>query len=178
MKYGEFNMGQAEALINNLGGMEIVRGILSGKLIVEIKPKYGFGWIINLGIIKNLDDFLKTWNTEFNNPILGHMTKMLNKIQFNSKEELELIIGSVAELGFEKGATLRDICNRVKYLGFDFFVFKAGSGDYLDAFGVLRYKDLYDGCPDNGWILDSLDGNSDHFCDPDIRFVLRLRKRS
>lgn len=34
MKYGELNLGQIEALVNKVGGMDGVHGILSGALIV------------------------------------------------------------------------------------------------------------------------------------------------
>ncbi|MFA5935146.1 MAG: hypothetical protein WC827_04665 [Candidatus Paceibacterota bacterium] len=37
MKYGELNLGQIEALVNKLGGMDAVRNILSG--VVEITTK-------------------------------------------------------------------------------------------------------------------------------------------
>ncbi len=38
MKYGELNLGQIEAIVNKLGGMEGVQRFLSGDLVVEGKP--------------------------------------------------------------------------------------------------------------------------------------------
>src|SRR3989338_5086422 len=36
MKYGELTPGQTEALVNRLGGMDVVKGILSNELMVTV----------------------------------------------------------------------------------------------------------------------------------------------
>jgi len=37
MKYGRLSLGQIEALVNKIGGMEAVEKILRGELVVRIK---------------------------------------------------------------------------------------------------------------------------------------------
>ncbi len=36
MKYGDLTLGQTEALVNKLGGLDVVKGILSGKLTLTV----------------------------------------------------------------------------------------------------------------------------------------------
>lgn len=40
MKYGELNLGQIEAIVNKLGGMDGVRRFLSGETVVKIEEEF------------------------------------------------------------------------------------------------------------------------------------------
>jgi hypothetical protein len=61
MKYGELTLGQVEALVNKLGGMEGVQRFLSGELLVSATAKVWKTWkTIQLGTsLQTADDFRK-----------------------------------------------------------------------------------------------------------------------
>jgi len=116
------------------------------------------------------------------------------KITVATKEtELELVIASVAELGFKKVAKYSDICDRIKELGYDLCPAEVGpqlrlqyknqpngewlrvamepiedSGGDLDVFRVKRVDDdlwLNAGC-----------GSPDYVWSPEGVFVFAVRK--
>lgn len=123
MKYGELTLGQVEALVNKLGGMEGVQRFLSGELLVSATAKVWKTWkTIQLGTsLQTADDFRKAVKSagmkigDWANDILG-------KPAFTATEsvmEVELVVASVAELGFKDGATRKDIYVRAQELGLD-----------------------------------------------------------
>jgi len=121
MKYGELTFGQVEALVNKLGGMEGVQRFLSGELLVSATAKVWKAWkTIKLGTgLQTADDFRKA--VKLAGMKIGNWANdVLGKPAFTvaeSEVEVELVVVSVAELGFKDGATRKDIYVRAEELG-------------------------------------------------------------
>lgn len=123
MKYGELTLGQVEALVNKLGGMEGVKRFLSGELLVSAATKVWKTWkTIKLGTgLQTADDFYKEIKKvrvkigDWANDILGKPIFTVAACEV----EVELVVASVAELGFKSGATRKDIYVRAQELGLD-----------------------------------------------------------
>lgn len=147
MKYNELNLGQIEALVNKLGGMDGVQRFLSGELIVSAATKVWNVWKkIKLGTgPKNADDFrtaLKQADCnigDWGNDILGKPAFTVSP----EETEVELVNVSVAELGFKDGATRADIYKRANELGLDLCPNEVGPQLRL------QYKDQ----PKGEWLL-------------------------
>ncbi|MEN9881527.1 MAG: hypothetical protein RLZZ308_710 [Candidatus Parcubacteria bacterium] len=159
MKYGELTLGQVEALVNKLGGMEGVKRFLSGELLVSATAKVWKTWkTIKLGNgLQTADDFRKAVKSagmkidDWANDILGKPAFTAT----TSKTEVELVVASVAELGFKDGATRKDIYVRAQEFGLD--LCPPEVGPYLR----LQYTDQ----PKGEWLIiamepiTDLDGN-------------------
>lgn len=125
MKYGELTLGQVEALVNKLGGMEGVQRFLSGELLVSATAKVWKTWkTIQLGTgLQTADDFRKEVVKagmkigDWANDILGKPA--FTATTSETETEVELVVASVAELGFKDGATRKDIYVRAQELGLD-----------------------------------------------------------
>jgi len=50
MKYGELNLGQVEAIVNKLGGMEGVQRFLSGELVLKAPDHPVYGVTVDYGL--------------------------------------------------------------------------------------------------------------------------------
>jgi hypothetical protein len=123
MKYGELTLGQVEALVNKLGGMEGVQSFLSGELLVTATAKVWKTWkTINLGTgLQTADDFHKAFK-KAGMKIGDWANNILGKPAFTTttcETEVELVLASVAELGFKDGATRKNIYIRAKEFGLD-----------------------------------------------------------
>ncbi len=123
MKYNEMTWGKMEAVINKLGGMDGVHKFLSGETMVKTFEQSFAVWkTIKLGTgLKTADDFRKALKQseckigDWGNDILG-------KPAFTASEtetEVDLVVVSIAELGFKDGATRKDIYNKAKKLGLE-----------------------------------------------------------
>ena len=147
MKYNELNLGQIEALVNKLGGMDGVQRFLSGELIVSAATKVWKTWKkIKLGTgLKDADDFRKALKKadcnigDWGNDILGKPAFTVSPEEM----EVELVVVSVAELGFKEGATRADIYKRAQELGLDLCPNEVGPQLRL------QYKDQ----PKGEWLL-------------------------
>jgi hypothetical protein len=148
MKYNELNLGQIEAVVNKLGGMEGVRRFLSGELAVAVKEvecQLKVWKTIKLGIGKTADDFRKALKGNgFNigdwaNDILGKPAFMVA----TEETEVGLVKIAVAELGFKKGARRDQIYERAKELGLELCSPEAGPQLRL------QYRDQ----PNGEWVL-------------------------
>ncbi len=122
-KYNDLTLGQVEALVNKLGGMEGVQRFLSGELLVSAIAKVWKTWkTIKLGTgLKTASDFRKEV-MKAGMKISDWANDILGKPAFTATEsvtEVELVVASVAELGFKDGATRKDIYARAKELGLD-----------------------------------------------------------
>jgi hypothetical protein len=123
MKYNELNLGQIEALVNKLGGMDGVHRFLSGELIVSTAAKVWKTWrTLKLGTgLKTAADFRKALKTadcnigEWGNNILGQPAFTVA----DKETEVELVIASGTDLGFKGSATRADIYKRAQELGLD-----------------------------------------------------------
>ncbi len=197
MKYGELTLGQVEALVNKLGGMEGVQRFLSGELLVSATAKVWKTWkTIQLGTgLQTADDFRKAVKSagmkigDWANDILGKPAFTATTIE----TEVELVVASVAELGFKDGATRKDIYVRAQELGLDLCPPEVGpqlrlqytdqpKGEWLviamepitDSDGDLN---LFSVARDGGgrW-LSANDGYPGHFWHGNFRFVFLRRK--
>ena len=122
MKYGELNLGQIEAIVNKLGGMEGVKRFLSGEIVVKATEQTFKVWkTIKLGTHKNVDT-LKKALTEASFRIGDWANDILGKEAFKiaaTEEEIDLVTVTVAELGFKDGAKYSAICERGLQLGLE-----------------------------------------------------------
>lgn len=197
MKYGELTLGQVEALVNKLGGMQGVQRFLSGELLVSATAKVWKTWkTIQIGTgLQTADDFRKAVKLasmkigDWANDILG-------KPAFTATEsvtELELVVASVAELGFNGGATRKDIYVRAQELGLDLCPPEVGPQlrlQYMDqpkgewlviAMEPIAVSDgnldlFYVGHVDGGRWLDANSGRPGRFWGGRDRFVFLRRK--
>jgi len=197
MKYGELNLGQVEAVVNKLGGMDGVRRLLSGELVVkEAERRFQIWKTIKLGGFKTADDVRKALKDggfrlgDWANDILGKPAFTVT----SEETELDLVVVTVAELGFKKGATRRNIYKRAQEFGLELCPPDVGpqlrlqyggqpngewlligmepitaSGGYL---GVFRVK-----CRGLELWLSSHWGSPDDFWDPDYRWVFVLPRK-
>lgn len=199
MKYGELTLGQVEALVNKLGGMEGVQRFLSGELLVSATAKVWKTWkTIQLGTgLQTADDFRKEVVKagmkigDWANDILGKPA--FTATTSETETEVELVVASVAELGFKDGATRKDIYVRAQELGLDLCPPEVGpqlrlqytdqpKGEWLviamepitDSDGDLY---LFDVAHDDGArFLDASYGYPDNFWYGYDRFVFLRRK--
>jgi len=199
MKYNDFTLGQIEAVLNKLGGIEGVMDFLSGKTIVKVpsdeKTLFNVWKTIKLGNYKNADEFRKALKK--NGFKTGDWANdILDKPAFTvagAEEEIQLVNVSVADLGFKNGATYKGICAKAKELGLELCPNEVGpqlrlqykdqpKGEHLciamepitDSGGRLNIFDVAHD-DDDLWLYGSL-GYSVYFWRASHRFVFRLRK--
>ncbi len=123
MKYGGLTLGQIEAMVNKLGGMEGVRGLLSGDLVVVEAVRRLKTWkTIKLGTggLKTAGDFRRILRsgkfeiTEWTSEILGDWAFEVA----DEETEVDLVRVTVGELGFREGARLKQLYGCAQELGF------------------------------------------------------------
>jgi len=130
MKYGDLTLGRIEAIVNKLGGMDGVKRLLSGELIVVEKTNVRFKvWkTIKLGTIKlstsiedPLFDFRQTLkkNRVFANDYVNAVfnTPAFKKSVALNETEVKLTVVSIRELGFDGGVPLREACYYAQAFG-------------------------------------------------------------
>lgn len=198
MKYGELNLGQIEAVVNKLGGMNGVQRFLSGETVVKIAnpPEFEIWKTIKLGTsLKTAKDFRKALKRSGNrigdwgDDILGQSAFTVSK----SEVEVDLVNISVTELGFKDGAIRKDIYDRALELGLELCPAEVGpqlrlqyadqpKGEWLrigmepiaDSDGdLLVFYVVHDS--DVRWLLGDL-GHPDRFWFGDRRFVFLRSK--
>jgi hypothetical protein len=115
MKYPWLDLGTIEAILNKLGGKDGVRAFLSGKLVLTKANKTGTTFTpwrtIKLGTEKAtnaLQDALMKAGCFANDFVLDAMDQSSFTVS-KTKKEVDIIVVSVAEFGFENGASLKDI---------------------------------------------------------------------
>ncbi len=118
------NWGTMEAVVNKLGGMDGVQRFLSGELIVKSATPTDLVlkvWkTIKLGTgLKNADAFRKA--IKQSGMYLGdYANQIIGKSAFTASEtemDANLVVVSIGELGFKKGATRGEIYERAQSLG-------------------------------------------------------------
>jgi hypothetical protein len=197
MKYGELNLGQVEAIVNKLGGLDGVRRFLADELVVKpIQPELKIFKTLKLGTVKTADDFREAVKDK-GMCIGDYANDILGKPAFTAaaeETEVDLVVISVAELGFKGGAKREDIYSRAKELGLQLCPSEAGpqlriqyadqpKDEWLviatepitDSDGALR---LFDVRHDDGdmW-LSSYDDSPDPFWCGRSRFVFVLPRK-
>ncbi|OGY90598.1 MAG: hypothetical protein A3B30_00110 [Candidatus Komeilibacteria bacterium RIFCSPLOWO2_01_FULL_52_15] len=205
MKYGELNLGQIEAVVNKLGGMDGVERFLSGETVVKMLDRVFPTWkTIKLGTHKDalaLESALK--DADFQ--ILDWANDIMGKPAFTLASEetsIDLVTATVAELGFTRSSGYNAICGRIRELGYELcpaevgpqlrFQYKdqplgkllviameaiASSLDAIfDPRAVLNV--FYVEHNDGGQGLSTLYGGPGDVFNPDVRFVFVRRKSS
>ncbi|KKS43753.1 MAG: hypothetical protein UV48_C0016G0002 [Candidatus Azambacteria bacterium GW2011_GWA2_42_9] len=159
MKYGELNLGQIEAIANKLGGMEGVQRFLSGELVVKVVEKSFAIWkTIVLGRNTSPGEYRNALKA--NGCHIGdYADQILNKVKVSETEtQLDLIVMTVAELGFKKGAIRKQIYDRAIELGLELCPAEVGPALRL------RYPDQ----PYGEWLRISMDPITDSDGDPGV----------
>ncbi len=120
MKYGDLTLGQVEAMVNKLGGMDGVKRFLSGESVIKaVEHSFSIWKTITIGLHKNAESYRKALKS-CGFKISDWVNDILKKIVVSSVETiLDLVILTVAELGFNNGATLQQIYDRAKELGLE-----------------------------------------------------------
>lgn len=197
MKYGELNLGQIEAIVNKLGGMESVGQFLRGELVVKAVERAFKVWrTIKLGTgPTTADDFRKALKasgcriSDWVNDILGRLAFTAS----SKEQELDLVVVSVAELGFKNGTARKDIYAKAQEIGLTLCPAEVGPelrlqykdqpvGEWLyiamepitDSDGCLRVFRVGHG--ESGQWLDSYAGHPRNFWDEHSRWVFARRK--
>lgn len=119
MKYGELNLGQIEAIVNKLGGMEGVQRFLSGELVVKMAERSFAIWkTITLGI-KSPSEYRKALKA--NGYRIGdYADQILDKVKVSEPViQLDLVVKTVAELGFKNGAARQQIYDQAIKIGLE-----------------------------------------------------------
>ena len=121
VKYSELTLGTIEAVINKLGGMEGVQAFLRDELVLTKKTGQIFPlWrTIKLGTFKTTDASKKAlkkagcYTSDWANDIMDQPTFALCE----TEKELDLVVLSVADMGFKDGVHYKDVCAKAKELG-------------------------------------------------------------
>jgi len=166
MKYGELTLGQTEAIVNKLGGMEGVKRFLSGELVVkELERQFKIWRTVKLGSgLKTADDFRKALNdngfrvSSWADDILPAFTVA------TEATEVDLVKVTVSELGFKKGARRDQIYERAKELGLELCPPEVGPQLRL------QYKDQ----PNEEWIFVGMEPITDSDGDLSVFCVERI----
>lgn len=198
MKYGELNLGQIEAIVNKLGGMDGVKRFLSGQTIVRAVERRAFEiWkTITVGsgprTAKEFQKAIKKAGSKISdsgNAILGHKDFTVS----SEETAIDLVKVTARDLGFNQGATRSEIYAMARQLGLEILPPEAGPAlrlayqdqpmdewiaigmepiintqCMLTLFGVGRDGDVL--------LLDSHLGFSDALWDPDRAWVFGRRK--
>ena len=187
--------GQLNAIVKKLGGEQDALRFLRGELVVSaVKAAEMPVWkTVKLGTCKTPDEYRKALKSagrrigDWGDDILGRITCSKKEI------DLDLVVLSVADLGFKSGARYADICAKAVELGLELCPAEVGPalrlqyGDqpngewlriameaitgrdgHLDIFNVEH--------DDDGLWLDGYDGHPGLVWYADRRFVFGRRK--
>ena len=124
MKYGKLSLGQIEAIVNKLGGMEGVNRFLSERtMVTETILKT---WkTITLGTYKDVKTFSEAFESG-NYLTDGSYAKdvfqdyILDTFCVLPVEEVQLVKVSLADLGLRKTGNFKKICARAKKINLEF----------------------------------------------------------
>ena len=206
MKYGTINLGQIEAAINKLGGQDVFERLLTcnsvnvtfsdGKAeVVATDPITSVWKTITIGNISR-DKFIPTLKERGMN-VSDWSADMMKQDAFTvagQEEQIDLVVVSVRDLGFDKATRYDAICARAKERGLELCPPEVGPqlrlqyldqplGEWIviameairDSDGVLRVFGV--GRSDVGLWLRSIFGRPDFLWGPGLRFVCRARKQ-
>ncbi len=143
MKYGDVTLGQVEAIINKVGGMDGVKGLLSGEMMVMKKAerKFDIWTTIKLGTgLETADDFRRAMHDggfHFNE-VASAMLESPSFRVADKETEIDLVKVTVAELGFKEGTVLCKIYERAQEFRLRLCSPEVGPQAFLqyrDAFG-------------------------------------------
>lgn len=127
IKYSELNLGQIEAVVNKVGGMGGVQRLLADELVVveklslqpiKTEPRDFALWkTVTLGLKKSPKDYHKALEKD-GYRIGDYAGQILDKTEASQTEvEVDLVVVTVGELGFNEGARRDKIYARAIELG-------------------------------------------------------------
>lgn len=119
MKYGKWSLGQTEALINTIGGIEVAEGILNGSIRILLERVSFPVWMTaEIGGLC-AENLITTM--ESNGISIGHWAKdILGKPAFTTlpeKRTLKLARCKLRDLGFTQQPTTTELQERIKVFG-------------------------------------------------------------
>lgn len=121
MKYGQITFGQAEAVMNKLGGVDGVERFLRGELVVvpATKPAFSIWKTLNLDHPQTAKAYRAALRA--NGCEIGtYADELLEKMKITGIEtEARLVQVTVKDLGFKNSATYDEIVARAKELGLE-----------------------------------------------------------
>ena len=155
MKYSNITLGRVEAVWNKLGGEDGVERFLRDELVVKPAERIFQTWkTIKLGTgLKTADDFRNALKRE-GMKVDDRADDLLGQKAFTASESekvADLVVVSLAELGFKNRAKREDIYKRAQELGLD--LCPAEVGPQLR----LQYKDQ----PKGEWLLIAMEPITD-----------------
>ncbi len=114
---------QLDAVVKKLGGAEGVKRLLSGELSIVETPAADFPvWkTVRLGVHKSAEAYRKALATG-NHRAGSWVNDFLGKPAYQSAKnetEVDLVVLSVGDLGFKKGALYSQICEKAVALGLE-----------------------------------------------------------
>ncbi len=125
MKYGQLTFGQAEAIVNKLGGMDGVKLFLSGKTIIENNEITFPIWRrISVGPQKDAEGLIDLLKRNCSLAEVGGLANYIiddcdADIQNMVEESIELVNISPADLGFKNEVRYESIISKAKRFGLD-----------------------------------------------------------
>ncbi len=187
--------GQLNAIVKKLGGEQDALRFLRGELVVSAaKPVEMPVWkTVKLGTCKTPDEYRKALKSagrrisDWGDDILGRI------LCFKEEVDLDLVVLSVADLGFKSGDRYADICAKAQGLGLELCPAEVGpalrlqSGDQPKgqwlriAMEAITDRDgdfsifNVEHDDDELWLRGN-DGHPDYVWDADCRFVFGRRK--
>ena len=156
MKYPDMTWSRMQAVIDKLGGMESVQRFLSGELIVKMAEQSFVIWnTVTLGTYKSSSEYRKALGAG-GYRVGDYADQIFNKVKVSETvTQLDLVVKTVAELGFKNGVARKQIYDRAIKLGLELCPAEVG----------LALRLQYPGQPYGGWlhiamepIADSVDG--------------------
>lgn len=190
--------GQMNAIVKKLGGKEGALRFLRGELLVSaaVPPTYTVWKTITLGTHKDLKA-LKAALKSAKCKVSDYANDLLGKPAFtlaSEQTEVDLVVRSVKELGFEGNATYAQICAKAVELGLELCPAEVGPALRLayndqphDEWLRIAMEAITDSGGDRlifhvGHGNDELwlgwgDGNPDRVWCPDDRFVFVLPRK-
>lgn len=119
MKYGKLNLGQIEAIVNKLGGMDVVRGILSERKKVAVMSAQPWAEI-RIGTFANVEALrraLDEADSGDDSDLSMSSRRVPDDLHMSSLATIRLVVLNVASLGFEDGVETAEIYDTAEELG-------------------------------------------------------------
>lgn len=125
MKYGKLNLGQIEAVVNKMGGMEGIHKFLSGETIIIPNPRLKIWRRIEIGGMKDKEYYLALLK-ENNIRISEGAKQMIKRMDFEKEKEREvdLVKISVGQLGCRESGRLEEIYKNASKFGLELCPFQ------------------------------------------------------
>ena len=125
MKYSNLNLGQIEALVNNIGGMDAVERILAGKATVKVALIHKLMKAKTFPVYREIEVGGKSKDELFTKFEVNNMVATRSDYDIMSqdawkpgkKEIIRFARVRVRDLGFTEKPTIADIWARIKQLG-------------------------------------------------------------